>query len=194
MILITTNDQHAAFQTAIEDYEETIDGANISKHKSTAGNLENSIQVSDFEYQWLSSEGCQTPKEQEATGSWIDTSKFGPALSPLGNGMSYIERRVLAALEAQTGDQCQALFHVEWNPFEFMKNQFGEDRIQLGQVLTISGSEHCVQATTCEDYVRTTWPHSGLQFLELMQDAFSSPLHRSQGTIHNSHLDPYCNF
>ena len=105
--------------------------------------------------------------------------------------MSDIEQCVLTGLGARKSDQYQASFHVEWNLFEFMKSQFGGDRVQLRQVLTITGSEHCAQATTCEEYVRTTWPYSGLQFLGLIQDVFSSPNHVSQSTNHSSHPGLY---
>ena len=78
------------------------------------------------------------------------------------------------------GSCCGSLV-VHWSPFEFMREQYGTRSVTLGQVLTISGSQLQAQATTCEDYMRCTWPSSGLRNLELIQRAFSIPSHRSQG-------------
>ena len=116
-----------------------------------------------------------------------------PLQSQQRNVMSDIEQCVLTGLEAQEDNQYEASFCVQWNPRKFMKNQFGEDHVQLGKVLTITGSEHCAQATTCENYVRYTWPYLGSFLLQIVQDVFSHPEHDGQSTIHSSHPSLYRN-
>ena len=71
---------------------------------------------------------------------------------------------------------------MQWDILGFMRDQFLENEFSnsaLGLVITISGSAQHVQATTCSDYIRQTWPALGSQVLDALQDAFNSPTHTS---------------
>ena len=128
-------------------------------------------------------DGITNPLETRATTAEISTLKFdehGPKL--LENAtLSRIARSVSRCLEGGNGNCSQASFTMAWNPFEFMRTQYNDSRVQLGQVLTISGTGLCAQAATCKEYMRYVWGSSGLDLLKLLQDAFSRTDHKSKG-------------
>jgi hypothetical protein len=62
-----------------------------------------------------------------------------------------------------------ARFDVNWPVFDFMCSQYGTNFPNIGAVVTLTGSALYAQATTCAEYVKTTWPSSGPAFLELLE-------------------------
>ena len=66
-----------------------------------------------------------------------------------------------------------ARFDVNWSIVEFMRSQYGTKSPNIGAVVTLTGSALYAQATTCAEYVKTTWPNSGPAFLELLEAGLS---------------------
>jgi hypothetical protein len=66
-------------------------------------------------------------------------------------------------------DGYEAIIMVPWWSIEsFMFDQYGE-MSRFGSVVTLTGhSTQHAQASTCADYVKTTWPDTGGFFLELL--------------------------
>jgi hypothetical protein len=51
-----------------------------------------------------------------------------------------------------------ARFDVDWSIVDFMCSQYGTNFPNIGAVVTLTGSALYAQATTCAEYVKTTWP------------------------------------
>jgi hypothetical protein len=64
----------------------------------------------------------------------------------------------------------QAHFRVAWDISGFMYSQYGK-AIPSASVLVLTGSLLCAQATTCGEYVQTTWPSIGPSFLKALDQA-----------------------
>jgi hypothetical protein len=64
----------------------------------------------------------------------------------------------------------QAHFRVAWDVSGFMYSQYGK-AIPSASVLVLTGSLLCAQATTCGEYVQTTWPSIGPSFLKALDQA-----------------------
>lgn len=70
------------------------------------------------------------------------------------------------------------LFHWALEPF--LRQQFGDKDIRLGNIITLTGRGVDAQALTCSSYLRQTWPCTGLSILGCVQDAFDSIRMRTQ--------------
>ncbi|KAK2609901.1 hypothetical protein N8I77_003373 [Diaporthe amygdali] len=68
------------------------------------------------------------------------------------------------------------IFHVElvfhWALDAFLRQQYGEKDVRLGDVITLTGRGVDAQALTCSSYLRQTWPCTGLNILGFVQAAF----------------------
>lgn len=64
-------------------------------------------------------------------------------------------------------------FLVDWDPFLFVQEQEYNSPLAetLPFVIALTGYGNNVQATTCEEYMRQTWPESGPLFLSFLQRA-----------------------
>ncbi|RYN15792.1 hypothetical protein AA0115_g12780 [Alternaria tenuissima] len=71
-----------------------------------------------------------------------------------------------------------AEFRVHWSIEEFMNDQYSEDIPGFESVLTLTGSALYAQASTCANYIKTTWPFTGTFFLKLL-DAIRTSMVRS---------------
>lgn len=84
--------------------------------------------------------------------------------------------------ESQTRDSlvdsldrnCVAQFHVNWGIEEFLRSQFGRVLPRIGSLVALTGSAFYAQATTCEEYMRTTWPNTGAFLISALQSFFES--------------------
>ena len=65
----------------------------------------------------------------------------------------------------------EARFDVDWAIADFMRSQYGDNFPHIGSVVVLTGSALYAQATTCAEYVTTTWPKTGPFFLELLNAA-----------------------
>jgi hypothetical protein len=65
-------------------------------------------------------------------------------------------------------------FNVTWGLRGFLQSQFGNHAPRIGSLVALTGSALYAQATTCSDYLQTTWPHSGAFFLSTLQTAVDS--------------------
>jgi hypothetical protein len=69
----------------------------------------------------------------------------------------------------------KAMFSVEWELKQFMKEQFGEACARpMGSVIALTGSALCAQATTVQEYLKRHWPYTGLVLLETLEKALTS--------------------
>jgi hypothetical protein len=73
-----------------------------------------------------------------------------------------------ALLEGKRKPLHKVRFDVNWTLTEFMLFQYGREFPSLGSVIVLVGSALYAQATTCADYVKTTWPRTGLFLIELL--------------------------
>jgi hypothetical protein len=64
-------------------------------------------------------------------------------------------------------------FNVSWSIVEFMCFQYGTNFPNIGTVVVLTGSALYAQATTCAEYVKTTWPDSGPALLEFLDAGLS---------------------
>ena len=79
----------------------------------------------------------------------------------------------------------EASILVDWNPIDFLNSQYEDvDHRQIASVVTLIGTTSKVQATTCEVYVKRTWPEMGLLVVEAVQKALTSKRY----TLHCKHL------
>ncbi|CAO2653455.1 Nn.00g028660.m01.CDS01 [Neocucurbitaria sp. VM-36] len=63
----------------------------------------------------------------------------------------------------------KADFTLHWSAREYVCSQYGEKVPHLGSVVVITGSTLYAQATTCAEYIKSTWPKSGHLFVELLE-------------------------
>jgi len=97
-------------------------------------------------------------------------------------GMDQIRRPLMQTLcEAPAADRTiisnigsndlsyEARFYVTWGVEEFLHSQYGQKVPQVGSLVALTGSALRAQATTCEEYMRATWPNTGLFFLSTLQ-------------------------
>ena len=97
--------------------------------------------------------------------------------------MEEIKLSLLQGLELQENKKCHAFYKVEWPLGAFIRSQNMDADTPIGRVVTITGSAVDCRATTCEEYLSTTWPSRGLRFLDLLQYALDSTDNESQGTL-----------
>lgn len=76
--------------------------------------------------------------------------------------------------EAERSTRHLITFNVSCSIVEFMCLQYGTDFPNIGAVVTLTGSALYAQATTCAEYIKTTWPESGPAFLELLEAGLST--------------------
>lgn len=65
----------------------------------------------------------------------------------------------------------RAVFTVDWNPLAFLEEQDYEEEWSeaLAGAITLTGCASFAQALTCAEYMRQTWPCSGLSTLHAFQ-------------------------
>ncbi|KIY04043.1 uncharacterized protein Z520_00735 [Fonsecaea multimorphosa CBS 102226] len=63
---------------------------------------------------------------------------------------------------------------VYWTFFQFLEKQFGKGDIKVDSIITVTGSVLRAQATTCGDYIRTTWSRNGLFFIRVLEGLWKS--------------------
>ncbi|KIW33448.1 uncharacterized protein PV07_00300 [Cladophialophora immunda] len=63
---------------------------------------------------------------------------------------------------------------LRWTFFQALEGQFGKGDIKVESIVTLTGSVLRAQATTCGDYIRTTWPRHGPFFIRLLQGLWDS--------------------
>lgn len=67
-------------------------------------------------------------------------------------------------------------FEVDWDPQAFIREQGYEVEPweAIGMALTLTGSTKDAQALSCAEYLTQTWPSTGMQILQLLQDVIRS--------------------
>jgi len=68
---------------------------------------------------------------------------------------------------------CKGSFKILCDLPAFIKNEFpNETALQLGSIITITGSSVDAQALTCAEYMRQVWP-TGYETLNALQEAMN---------------------
>ena len=106
-----------------------------------------------------------------------------------GSVAEQINRKILASLtkspaKRNSHELSNASFHILWDPVAFLREQNRREDgpyEDLGKVIVIVGTATDAQATTCREYMRQTWPLTGLELLNVLQDL----LYHDYGTIVN---------
>ena len=86
---------------------------------------------------------------------------------------SFAMRNIQTAMSEENlsrlaGGDYKADIQAYWSIEKFMIHEYGEDIPPFGSIVTLTGSSLYAQASTCADYVKMTWPHTGPFFLELL--------------------------
>ncbi|KAL2794134.1 hypothetical protein BJX66DRAFT_338119 [Aspergillus keveii] len=70
----------------------------------------------------------------------------------------------------------KASFVMEWSPIAFFKGQRYDGRADVifDKVLTLTGSLDDIQAMTCGEYMRQTWPATGIHIVTAIKKALSA--------------------
>jgi hypothetical protein len=68
-----------------------------------------------------------------------------------------------------------AIFSIHWDLRAFIREQYENEPISIGSIITLSGSAIVAQATTCQHYLEANWPFYGSTVLHLLEKAFKSP-------------------
>lgn len=64
-------------------------------------------------------------------------------------------------------------YHVAWNPTAFFEEQGHHNKASdlISKIITLTGLDGDVQASTTEQYLSQTWPFSGIHFLRAIASA-----------------------
>ncbi len=107
-----------------------------------------------------------------------EPSSFEPALS---DGMSYIRKKVLGGL--RQSETVRASLAMNWDLLGFIKDQYSDTKtVDLGSIITLSGTVLRAQATTCLEYAQKTWPSQARMVISAFQSAIDSREHKFQGS------------
>ncbi|KAE8381785.1 hypothetical protein BDV26DRAFT_255120 [Aspergillus bertholletiae] len=99
--------------------------------------------------------------------------------NPTPNNMSIIQDRILQDIpnsrkvsRSQPVDACMAIFAVDWDPRAFLEEQkYSEPPDEaIEKAITITGYPSCAQAVTAQEYLRQTWPNTGIWTLNILKD------------------------
>jgi hypothetical protein len=73
---------------------------------------------------------------------------------------------------SQPVETCTAVFHMDWDPRAFVKEQHYLERLDeaIATAITITGDPTCAQALTTAEYLDQTWPVSGQWMLQVLKD------------------------
>ncbi|CAD6592140.1 MAG: hypothetical protein ASARMPREDX12_005851 [Alectoria sarmentosa] len=106
-------------------------------------------------------------------------SKNGAVHATSDDSMSFIESQILGELSERK--TTSASLAMDWDPLGFMKSQYPDnDRVNLGSVITLSGTVQIAQATTCSEYALQTWPLQGMKVVTAFQSAIDSREKKAQ--------------
>ena len=70
---------------------------------------------------------------------------------------------------------CKGSFEIiTWDLPGFINHEYSrEENLQLGSIITITGSGGNAQALTCAEYIRQVWPTTGSETLKVLQEAIN---------------------
>ncbi len=115
-------------------------------------------------YQWLQS-SIRAKNALQVPGPGSTSCHVGDqivtAVTAVGGGM--ISRKHTRDLRMR--------FTIDWNPFLFLEEQEYDHPLDfvLARAITLTGYGNSLQATTCEGYMKQTWPETGPPLLAFLQ-------------------------
>lgn len=94
-----------------------------------------------------------------------------------GTVNSAFQRSRVSGANTQT-QTCTAIYHVFWDPVEFVTQQGYSDRAGsfLRAAITLTGCSLDAQALTCEEYMKQTWPLTGKCLLSALKKAVDTEI------------------
>lgn len=98
------------------------------------------------------------------------------------NDMQYMES--IESIMTLRSELHRYSFHMDWSLAEYMLLQYGEQFPSVGAVIVITGSALYAQATTCEDYIKQTWPKTGMLVVNAL-NAFLNPSDASYASAYD---------
>jgi hypothetical protein len=102
-----------------------------------------------------------------------------------GTLMEHIGKEITRGLEAVSRDYgyaqpCKGFFEILWDLPQFIQDEFPDKNdLQLGSIITITGSCVDAQALTCAEYMHQVWPTTGLDTLKALQETMYQGLRKS---------------
>jgi hypothetical protein len=125
-------------------------------------------------------------RESHAYKWLVGKMKSGILLTELeGTVMAHIGEEIskgLKAISRRYGytQLCKGFFEISWNLPQFIQDEFPDKNdLQLGSIITITGSCVDAQALTCAEYMHQVWPTTGLDTLKALQETMSQGLRKS---------------
>jgi len=104
------------------------------------------------------------PSPQPRIPSQIDSSTSGEMIRTV----------VLEGLR-ETSSHHRTYFSIHWDLRAFIREQYENQPVSIGSIITLSGSAIAAQATTCKQYIEANWPLYGSKVLQLLEKAIDSP-------------------
>ncbi|CZR60568.1 uncharacterized protein PAC_10464 [Phialocephala subalpina] len=114
----------------------------------------------------------------------IEKMKSGALLIEIGGTlMERIGNEITRGLSTVASDHgynngvCNGFFEITWDLPAFIGHEYAqESNLQLGSIITITGSSTDAQALSCAEYMRQVWPTTGTETLKVLQDALDKGL------------------
>jgi hypothetical protein len=158
---------------------DTVDGPEDSETQESSSEEEGNDTTSRRLVRHLDSI-LESPAYQWLVGSFQKSISLGFLEK---QSMSDIAAAVLQSfppsppISRKTGAEAvKASFVMEWSPIAFFKGQRYDGRADVifDKVLTLTGSLDDIQAMTCGDYMRQTWPTTGIHIVTAIKKALSA--------------------
>ena len=90
---------------------------------------------------------------------------------------------------------CKGLFEVAWDLPGFINHEYVQGvGLQLGSIITITGSSIDAQALTCAEYMRQVWPTTGAETLKALQESVYKGIGRSHKCKILLQITIHCDF
>lgn len=99
-----------------------------------------------------------------------------------GTVMAHIGEEIARGLKAVSRrygytQLCKGFFEILWDLPQFIQDEFPDKNdLQLGSIITITGSCVDAQALTCAEYMHQVWPTTGLDTLKALQETMNQGL------------------
>jgi hypothetical protein len=124
-------------------------------------------------------------RESHAYKWLIGKMKSGILLTELeGTLMEHIGEEITRGLKAVNRGYgytrpCKGFFEILWDLPQFIQDEFlDKTDLQLGSIITITGSCSDAQALTCAEYMHQVWPTTGLDTLKALQETMNRGLRK----------------
>ena len=105
--------------------------------------------------------------------TWLITH-LGPSSADVETVSDKIHSQLMDQGLDDPGTSYRILLESQWNPLEFLEQQYPLQEQRLHDVIVLTGDEGRVQATTCYKYLSQKWPTFGPAVLAAIDKCVSS--------------------